>query len=202
MTRKHDISLTISIISLVIALMAFTLSFLEYRESNAISFICKIYSRNEIPIKMRQRYEVMNGNGWLAFYIPIWLEFKIVNTGRRPFSVDSILLHTAPAKGVYPQQLQYLNYSLFQPASNIEIPPKTKIMLPIVIEPGHAKIMHSKFDLNINEGLYKEYVNIFKDKEFTIGDIYMLPNEDLRIERNYHLYADVTLLGGAKVKTF
>ena len=125
-----------------------------------------------------------------------------MNTGRRPFSVDSILLHTAPAKGVYPQQLKYLNYSLFQPASNIEISPKTEIMLPIVIEPGHAKIMHSKFDLNINEGLYKEYVNIFKDKEFTIFDIYMLPNKDLRIGRNYHLYADVSLLGGAKVKAF
>jgi len=43
-------------------------------------------------------------------------------------------------------------------------------------------------------------VNMFKDKKFTIGDIYILPNENLRIQRNYSMYAQVTTSGG-KVKT-
>ena len=123
----------------------------------------------------------------------LWIS---VNTGRVTFSIDSILVYTNPIKDTNFRQLYSPNYSLFQPYFNPEVPPKTRIILPIVVEPGHSKIMLSKVDLMIPEILYKEYMNEFRDKEFTLGDIYRLPNKNLRIGRNNKVYADVTLSGG------
>ena len=103
---------------------------------------------------MKQKhYKDEHGRKETSFYIPIWLELKIANTGRATFSIDSIFLHATPAKSMDPRQLKYLNYDLFQPSHNNEVPPEIKIMLPIVVEPGHSKIMLSKFDLMIHEVL-------------------------------------------------
>jgi hypothetical protein len=201
MSKKLDITLIISILSIILASLALILSFIQYSESKAISFLWNVNSQNGIPINLKQEnYKDEQGRTGTSFCIPMWLEFKIANTGRVTFSVDSIFVYTSPIKATNPRQFNSLNYSLFQPSLNAEVPPKTKIMLPIVVEPGHSKIMLSKVDLMISEVLYKKYVNMIKDKEFTLGDIYRLKNKELRIGRNYRVYAEVTLSGG-NVKT-
>jgi hypothetical protein len=201
MAKKPDITLIISLVSIVIASLALSLSFIEYSQSKAISFLWNVDSQNGIPIKLKQEhYKDEQGRSGIAFYIPIWIEFKIVNTGRATFSIDSIFVYTNTIKGTNSRQFNFLKYNLFQPSLNAEVLPKTKIMFPIVVEPGHSKIMLGKFDLMIPELLYKEYMNMIKGKEFTLGDIYRLSNKDLRIGRNYNVYAEVTLSGG-KVKT-
>ena len=80
MIKKPDITLIISIFSIVTAALALCLSFIVYSESKAISFLWKVDSQNGIPIKLKQEhYKDEQGKRGTSFYIPIWLEFKIVN---------------------------------------------------------------------------------------------------------------------------
>jgi hypothetical protein len=170
-----------------------------YKESKTISFLWEVGSRNDIPIKLKQEhFKDEQGKAETSFYIPIWLSFKISNTGRMTFSVDSIFVFTTSIKGSAIRQFYILNYSLFQPYIKTDISPKERTSLPIVVESGHSKIMLSKVDLKIPETLYEKYMNEFRGKEFTLGDIFRLQNKNLRIGRNFRIFADVTLSGGEK----
>lgn len=91
MIKKPEITLIISIFSIMIAALSLYLSFIVYTESKAISFLWEVDSRNDISIKLKQKHSKDDqGKLGTSFYIPIWLAFKIVNTGRMTFSIDSI----------------------------------------------------------------------------------------------------------------
>ena len=197
MIKKPEITLIVSIFSIGIAAISLYLSFIVYNESRAISFLWKVNSRNDISITLEQLHSTdEQGKRRTTSIIPIWLAFNIVNTGRMTFSIDSIFVYTNPIKGTEIRQFYSMGHRLFQPYIKIKVPPKERFMLPIVVDPGHSKIMLGKIDLWIPATLSKKYMNEFKGKEFTLGDIYELQNEDLRIGRNFRISADVTLSGG------
>ena len=207
MLKKINLPITISIISVVISALALYLAFIVHKESTSVVFTWEVRSRNDIPIKLKQErvghVEGRTRKTELESSIPLWLQYKVANLGSRTFSVDSIFVvveHIKPDLEIFDRMFIPLGTSLSQGRGYAHlssgISTKDKIVLPIAIEPGHSKVMFSKFDLPIPLKLYNAYKKEFKGQDFILLQVNRLDDDYLHISSHYYVTAEVTLSGG------
>lgn len=200
MLKKSNLAITIAAFSVVISALALGLAFMGYRESKAIVFNWEVSPRSDISVRLKQEQLINEeGNLILKFSIPIWIECRITNTGARTFSIDSIwvFLFTSPGS-TYRKAIYNLDRRLFKPNFPHGMLPKEKIPLPVIVEPGHSKVLLTKIDFDMPRRLYNAYKNEFKEQDFTLGDIYRLHNTDLRISRFCTILVEVSIAGGSR----
>jgi len=191
MFKKYKFSDIISLISIVIAAFALCFSYIVYKESRSIVFQWDVNSRNDIPIKLGKRHDYN--------LLPIWLQFKITNTGSRTFSVDSIhvLIKALGRKDRDMSKMYYeLHWITMKPILSVGIAEKDKIFFPIVVDPGHSKMFYNEIGLPITKKQYDGYQREFHGQAFTLGDNYRLNKDELLMCKNFKIIAEVRLSSG------
>lgn len=192
--KKVNIALIISLCSIALAFVSLYLNFVIYKETQAVVFEWEAFSRNDIPLKLNHT-KATDEKGEIGhyFYLPIWIQCQITNSGYRTFSVVSIW----GAVFIEGDQrtISWLDWDLFEPNANHGVLPKEKVPLPIIVQPGHSRIFITSVRVPIPEKLFKLCKDEFKGKEMTLGDIYRLGKKDQSIG-NCKVILEVRLAGG------
>jgi len=180
------------------------LAYVNFQESREIAFKWEASSDNSILVKLERGLIDNKGKPEQTFQLPLWIEFKVTNTGLRTFSVDSIWLNVNGNKKdpeIFGRTI--LRLSTFHPKpQNIgDVLVSNEISFPLVVDPGHSKKFYKKINLPISDRLYEAYRKAFKGEAFSIGDIYRL-NDDTRVSRYFKIYAEIILAEGEKKNTF
>jgi len=156
---------------------------------------------NSILVKPEQGLMHDEGKPIKTFDLPLWIEFKVTNTGFRTFSVDYIFI-TAYGNKQYPEIARRVLIRVdavnARPHNIRESFVSNEIFFPLVVEPGHSKKFYKLIKIPISNGLYNAYQKTFKGKAFSIGEVFSLNNEDLRVSSYYKIYAEIVLAGGKK----
>lgn len=200
MGKKSNIAIIISIVSVLISAFSLLLTYVNYTESRKIALKWEAYSENGIFVKPAQG-STDSEEGILIdkFYIPLWIKFQVTNTGSRTFSVDYVLL-TANRIDKGPEMHKQLIISLGtivpNPKNIRDVAVTNEMSFPLVVDPGHSKVFYKLIKLPISDRLYNAYCKSFKGKDFSIGDVYRLDNNDFHISSQWKIYAEIILAGG------
>lgn len=199
MNKKSNISIIISLIALFIAVLSLLIVYVNYQKPGKIAYKWEAYSDNSILIKLEHGLVDSEGKPEQFFNLPLWVEFKVTNTGSRTFSVDSIWLvvHIKDPDFARPA---YMHLTTVDPKPH-NIGDKTfsnEISFPLVVDPGHSKNFYKKIKIPITKRLYDAYYKYFKEEFFSMGDIYRLNNADTRMSNNFKIHAEIILAGGEK----
>lgn len=202
MNKKFNIAIVISIIAFFIAALSLLLTYVHYQESGKIAFKWEANSDNSILVKLERGLIDNEGKPEQIFHLPLWIEFKVTNTGFRTFSVDSIWLAVdGNNKEMFKRLLIHLTTADFKPQSIGNKFVSNEISFPLVVDIGHSKKFYKKINLPISNRLYDVYRKSFKGNAFSIGDIYRLNNDDTRVSNYFKIFAEIELAGGEKKKT-
>jgi hypothetical protein len=204
MDKKFNTAIIISLISVLIAILSFLFAYVNYQESRKITFKWEAKSENNVLVKLERGVIDEEGKPIQTFDLPLWIEFKVTNTGLRTFSVDSIWVIVNGSKKD-PEMFKkfYNRLTTVDPT-----PPNIRggvvsneISFPLVVDPGHSKKFYKKIKLPISDRLYDAYRKAFKGEAFSIGDIFRLNNDDTRVSSYFKIYAEIELAGGEKINT-
>lgn len=136
-----------------------------------------------------------------TFHLPLWIEFKVTNTGFRTFSVDSIWLTANGYKKnreMYKRLILHLTTVDPKPQNIGDAFVSNEISFPLVVDPGHSKKFYKKLELPISNRLYDVYHKAFKGEAFSLGDIYRLNSADTRVSNYFKINAEIELAGDEK----
>jgi len=202
MNNKFNVAIAISIIAFFIAALSLLLTYLNHQESRKIDFKWEANSDNSIMVKLERSLVYDEGKKKEKFDLPLWVEFKITNTGFRTFSVESIFLvvHIKDPALAGPAYM-YLKTVDLKPNDVDDKTVSNEISFPLVFDPGHSKKFYKKIEIPITKRLYDAYYKYFKEDAFSMGDIYRLNSADTRMSNNFKIYAEIELAGGEKKKT-
>jgi len=197
--KKSNIAIIISIIAFFIATLSLLLAYVNHQQSRKIAFKWEAKSDNSILVELEQELIDDEGKPVQTFDLPLWIEFKVTNTGFRTFSIDSILLV------VHMEDREKSGKSYLHLTAVDSTPPNigdnlvsNEISFPLVVDPGHSKKFYKKINLPISDRLYDAYNKSFKGEAFSIGDIYRLNNDDTRVSNYFKIYAEIVVAGGEK----
>lgn len=173
------------------------MAFVIYQETKAVVFEWEAFSRNDIPLQLNQKeYTDEEGKIGHNFYLRIWIQCLLTNSGSKAISAVSFLAHSFKEGQTNPyEQYWVLDWNLFESYPEPAVAPKEKLLTPIIVEPGHSKIILTSVDLHILEKLFSFYKNRFNAKEFTLGDLYRLSKNKLP-SGNSAIFINVELAGG------
>jgi hypothetical protein len=212
MDKKSNIAIIIAIISVVISAISLLLAYVIYHESKTVAFKWEAHSQNGILVKLEQEWtnnewtdiaDIEDGKSALTSYLPLWIEFKVTNIGRRTFSVDNVMLLIDRVEKNPKKQkriISFLNSIVIDRKGTDNDIIGDEIRFPIVVEPGYSKVFYKRIKLGIPLHLYNMYKRSFKGEPFSIGDVYRLSNESnndgFRISNYYYIRAEIGLTGG------
>lgn len=190
--KKVDFALLISICSATVAVLALLLNLFIYREARQVEFKWEVYSRNDIPLKLiHDTYLNENGRKEDDFKLPVWIQCQITNTFQRTFSVASIFGSSVLKEY---KLFKYLDYDLFAREVRFDAIPTKKISLPFILQAGHSKAFFTSIRIPIPKKLFDRLKDEFKNKEFTLGDVYRLEKKPQSI--GCKVYLEINLAGG------
>lgn len=204
MDKRPNIAIIISIIAFFVAALSLMLVYVNHQESRKIAFKWEANSDNGILVKLERGLIDNEGKPEQTFHLPLWIEFKITNTGLRTFSVDSIWLTANGNKKdqeMFKRLILHLTTVDPKPQNIGDSLVRNEISFPLVVDPGHSKVFYKKIKLPISNQLYDAYHKAFKGAAFSIGDIYRLNNDDTRVSSYFKIYAEIELAGGEKKST-
>lgn len=199
MNKKSNIAIIISIIAFFIAALSLLLVYVNHQESRKIAFKWEANSDNGVLVKLEHGLIDNEGKKEQTFSLPLWIEFKITNTGFRTFSVDSIwLVVNINDREISRPAYFHLTEVDSKPQNIGDNLVSNEIFFPVVVEPGHSKKFYKKVNLPLSDRLYDVYHQIFKEDVFSMGNIYRLNNADTRMSNNFKIYAQIIIAGGEK----
>jgi len=204
MNKKSNKIINFSVIFFLIVILFLLFGCAHYQESREIAFKWEANSDNSILVKLERGLIDDEGKQVQTFDLPLWIEFKVTNTGFRTFSVDSIWLVANGSKKdreMFRRLILHITDVDPKPQNIGDNLVKNEISFPLVVAPGHSKKFYKKINLPLSKRLYDAYNKSFKGEAFSIGDIYRLNNDDLRISSYYEIYAEIELAGGEKKNT-
>lgn len=205
LNKKTNIAIVISVTAFFISTFSLILVCVNHQESKKIDFKWEANSDNGVLVKMERGLIDNEGKTEEIFNLPLWIEFKVTNTGLRTFSVDSIWLTDIGKK-----EGQHTLMRLILKLTTVDSKPhninehivSNEISFPLVVDPGHSKKFYKKINIPISNRLYDGYSKHFKEKAFSIGDIYRLNDDETRISSYFKINAEIVLAGGEKKNTF
>jgi hypothetical protein len=191
--KKNVFHYSMTALNTIIAVFALYLAFSHNKQLTDIDFLWEtnaaLYMPSELTIKQAPSDDSEN----IKYFLSEWINLKIVNTGFRAFTVDTISVIVSPVE-MKSSSGRFIKYvfltNLTKPQDN-GMPTNGKIELPIVIESGHSKKFLKKVQLPISRKIYFEYKQKFKNMKSEPSD-----ENICSLLKNYDIISHVTLAGG------
>jgi len=190
--KKNIFHYSITAINTLIAVFALYFAFSHNKQLTDVDFLWETSVAQYIPVKLEKEQTCPDNCEKIRYILPVWLEFKIVNTGFRAFSVDSISVL------VFKYTLDDSNEIAYRFSGELTkqkngLPTNEIIELPVVLEPGHSKEFLKRVRIPIPQNLYLTFKQKFKDGKIKILSF---DKNDYLIFQQYKISSLVSLAGG------
>lgn len=194
--KKNIFHYSITAINTLIAVFALYFAFSHNKQLTDVDFLWETYAAANIPAELTKEQASSDNSENIQYFLSVWFNLKIVNTGFRAFTVDDIFVLVSPLETTpcldKSKVLYLFPRKLTKPQGN-GMPTNEKIELPIVIEPGHSKNFLKSVQMPISRNIYFAYKQKFKNVK---SETSSFDENVCSVFQNYDIVSKVTLAGG------